>query len=105
MAYPIDADSQIWSDGLAAAFLLVSDGEVELHGAARRMRELYGLSQIESNLAVALARGATVKECAEGRGVSIETVRWQLKQVFAKTRTSRQPELIRLVLTGPALLR
>jgi DNA-binding CsgD family transcriptional regulator len=105
MVYPVDAESRVWNDELAAAFLLVSDGEAELEGAARNLRELYGLTGIEADLAVAIARGATVKEWADKRGVSVETVRWQLKQVFAKTRTSRQPELIRLVLTGPAFLR
>jgi len=104
MACPIDPESEMWSDGHAAAFLVVSDGEAELRGVAPRLRDLYGLSEAESELAVALASGATVKEWAAQRGVSVETVRWQLKQVFAKTGTSRQPDLMRLMLLGPALM-
>ncbi len=104
MACPIDAESIVWSDGRAASFLVVSDGEAELRGVARRLRDLYDLSEAESKLVVALTNGVTVKEWAAQRDVSVETVRWQLKQAFSKTGTSRQPELMRLVLLGPALL-
>jgi len=103
MACPIDPASELWTQGLAAAFLVVSDGSVALEGATVRLRELYGLSDAESKLAAALAGGITVKEWATERGVSVETVRWQLKQIFSKTGTSRQPELIRLVLLGPLI--
>lgn len=105
MVCPIDRRSTTWSDDRAAAFLVVGDGAADLTGVALRMQDLYGLSAAEAALAVALANGATVKSWAEERGVSVETVRWQLKQVFSKTGTSRQPELIRLMLLGPALLR
>ncbi len=104
MACPIDPDSEVWSDGRAAAFLVINDGEPELSGVARRLRDLYGLSDAEARLTAALASGATVKEWAAHRGVSVETVRWQLKQVFAKTGVSRQSDLLRLVLLGPALV-
>ena len=104
-ACPVDIDTQVWSDVRAVAYLVVSDGLGRLDGVAPRMMDLYGLSSVEAALAVAIARGITVSEWAERRGVSVETVRWQLKQVFAKTDTSRQPELVRLVLLGPGLLR
>ena len=104
MACPIDPVSELWGDGRASSFLVVSDGADDFPGAARRMQELHGLSETEATLAVAIASGTTVKEWAAHRGVSVETVRWQLKQVFAKTGTSRQPELMRLVLIGPALI-
>ncbi len=104
MACAIDPASRVWSQGRAAGFLVVSSGEAQLHGVARRLRDLYGLSEAESQLVVALANGSTLKDWAATRGVSIETVRWQLKQVFAKTGTTRQPELMRLVLLGPALI-
>jgi len=104
MAYGISPESRMWGGERAAAFVVVTDGEAEMHGAARRLRELYGLSITEADLAVSLAGGLTLKEIAAARGVSVETVRWQLKQAFAKTGTARQPELTRLVLLGPALI-
>jgi len=42
---------------------------------------------------------------AAERGVTMNTVRSQLKQVFSKTDTSRQGELVHLVLTGVASIR
>jgi len=104
-ALPIGRRSNWWSEIRAAACLIVNDGEAELAGAAHRLTELYQLSPVEAELAVAISMGVTVRDWADHRGVSVETVRWQLKQVFAKTGTSRQPELMRLVLLGPGLLR
>ena len=37
--------------------------------------------------------------------MSIHTVRSQLKQIFRKTSTNRQAELVKLLLTGPAAIR
>ncbi len=41
--------------------------------------------------------GGRVEKVAEGRGMALSTVRTQLLQVFAKTGTSRQGELVGLV--------
>lgn len=65
---------------------------------------LHGLTNSEARLAVALAEGMTVKEYAEAAGVTENTARWTLKQVLSKTNTRRQPELVRLILTGLAKL-
>jgi len=52
-----------------------------------------------------LARGYRLDQVAESLGVAYETVRKHLKQVFGKTGTARQAELVRLLVTGPAGLR
>ncbi|MBW2287223.1 MAG: helix-turn-helix transcriptional regulator [Deltaproteobacteria bacterium] len=62
----------------------------------------YDLTPAESELVGLLAEGYCLAEAAEKRGVSVNTVRTQLKHVFAKTDTNRQGDLIRLVLTGSA---
>ena len=49
----------------------------------------------------ALALGDRLEAAAGRCGVTVSTARTYLKQVFAKTETSRQSELIRLVLTSP----
>jgi DNA-binding CsgD family transcriptional regulator len=61
---------------------------------AQVLGELFGLSQAEARLAAALCRGVTPGEYARERGVAIGTVRFQLKQVLAKTHTHRQGNLI-----------
>jgi DNA-binding CsgD family transcriptional regulator len=47
-----------------------------------------------------LSEGRSLEQVAAARGVTMNTVRSQLKQVFSKTDTKRQGELVRLVLTG-----
>jgi len=69
-------------------------------GAADRLRSRYRLTGAEAALAAALADGSRLSEYAGKRGVSMSTVRTQLKQCFRKTATSRQADLIRLILIG-----
>lgn len=67
------------------------------------LRQLYRLSVSEVQVCWRLANGETLEEIATSLNVGKETVRSQLKRIFAKTGTSRQSELVRLVLVGPAL--
>lgn len=61
-------------------------------------------SRSRARLAVVLARGATVTEAAAAHKVSVATVRTQLAAIFSKTQTSRQAELVMLVLRLSALV-
>jgi DNA-binding CsgD family transcriptional regulator len=63
-------------------------------------RQLYGLSERESEVASAVVAGLTLEETAESLQVEKETVRSHLKRVFSKTETSRQAELVRLLSVG-----
>jgi len=45
-----------------------------------------------------------VEELAEELGITPLTARTHLKRVFAKTGTTRQADLVSLLLSGPALL-
>ncbi len=49
-----------------------------------------------------LARGERLEDSADALGVAIGTARNQLKQIFAKTDTHRQAELVRRILSGPS---
>lgn len=60
------------------------------------LRALFQLSPEEARLVVALTAGQTPKDIAQRRGVSIATVRTQLRSVFVKTGTERQAELVAL---------
>lgn len=61
------------------------------------LRHAFGLTPSESRVAVMLARGDALRDVASRRGVSLETVRSQLRAVFEKTGTRRQADLIRLL--------
>ena len=68
------------------------------------LSQLYGLTKAETRLVVELCNGLELEEVAEKFNVSKETIRTHLKACFKKTRTKRQLDLVRLVLTGPAPL-
>lgn len=63
--------------------------------------EAYGLTAAEAWVAIGIANGLSVEEVAEQSGTSINTARSQLRSIFRKTETSRQTELVKLLLTGP----
>ena len=65
----------------------------------RLVAEILGLAPAESQVAVLLAVGRTVRDIALATGRSVSTVRWHMKHVFDKARVSRQAELVRLVLS------
>jgi DNA-binding CsgD family transcriptional regulator len=63
---------------------------------------MYGLTPAESRLVDALIGGYTLEQYAQHRGISLGTVRGQLKLVLSKTGATRQSELVRMVLTSAA---
>jgi len=60
----------------------------------------FGLTPAEARVAGYLAQGITPKEVAATCGVSLCTVRTQIRTVFAKTGVRRQSDLVRLLLTA-----
>lgn len=60
---------------------------------------IHGITRAEARLASMLADGISLEEAAVALLVSIQTVRSQLKSVFAKTGVTRQAELVALLLT------
>ncbi len=106
-------------DGGVLTMLMVSVGKNSAdHGVAifldsgngffnisdETLKSVYGLTQSEAELLLRMVHGETLAEVSEARGVTMHTVRAQLKSVFAKTDTNRQASLIKKVLTGPAVL-
>jgi len=66
--------------------------------------QIYDLSTQEAALVCAIAAGESLEDIARRNQRSLEAVRSQLKRVFRKTGTSRQTELVKLVLSGPAAM-
>jgi DNA-binding CsgD family transcriptional regulator len=58
---------------------------------------MYGLTPAEADVAERLAEGMPLSEMVERRGVLMSTLRSQLGAVFAKTGTSRQADVVRLL--------
>ncbi len=72
---------------------------------ARALRETYDLSEAETRLIKTLVNGCNnLNEAAELLGLSIHTVRTQMKKVFEKTDTSSQLEIVKKVLRSPEMI-
>ena len=61
------------------------------------LKRAYGLSGTEAEVARLLARGERISSIAAERGVAVETVRNQVKAIFAKLSVNTQTDLVRLV--------
>ena len=87
-----------------AAILYVHDPESRRGTPVRVLADAYGLTASEARLLGALLDGKRLEDAAAQFGVSLNTVKTHLQNVFRKTDTTRQSELLSLVLTGPATL-
>lgn len=85
--------------------LFIAAPETPLEIPVATLEGLYGFTLAEARLVIALVAGQKLDEIAEASGTSLHTVRNQLKSVFRKTDTNRQAELMKLILTGPAVFR
>jgi DNA-binding CsgD family transcriptional regulator len=90
------------SDRDAVAALFIADTDASNISMTEVLQGLYSLTQAEAELVGLLAQGLSLEEAARQRSVTMNTVRSQLKQVFSKTDTKRQGQLVRLVLSGVA---
>lgn len=85
--------------------LFISDPDQSLAIQPETLEGLYGFTVAEAKLVIALVSGQTLDMVAASTGTSLNTLRNQLKAVFRKTGTNRQAELMKRVLTGPAVFR
>ncbi len=85
----------------AAALVQFSDPAATPRSRAAILKTLYGLTPTESRLADLLLQGFEVREIADRMRITLETARFNLKRVLAKTGTRRQAELVRLMLSLP----
>lgn len=94
-----DLSEQPWMGSLPGGCVAIF---VSANGGSRlpwrRVAAMHGLTGAEARLASLLADGSNLEEAAKTLSVSIQTVRSQLKSVFAKTGVTRQAELVSLLL-------
>ena len=82
-----------------AALLLVVDPASSAVIDPEMLQWALGFTPAESQLAAMLAEGKSLRDIATVTKRSESTVRWHLKQIFAKTGLSRQAEVVQLVLS------
>jgi DNA-binding CsgD family transcriptional regulator len=82
-----------------AAMLVIHDPARPMEIPVEWIMDAYGLTVAEARVALCAASGATIPEAAYRLNVSPNTIKTHLRKVFAKTGTSRQSELARLMAT------
>jgi DNA-binding CsgD family transcriptional regulator len=85
----------------AEIVVLVTDPDSASSFPDSVLRTLYGLTAAEIELANGLLMGYSLDEIASLRHVKLGTVRVQMKSLLGKTATSRQSDLVRLLMTLP----
>ncbi len=82
----------------ATAAIFVQDPRIAAPLPGEAFAKLYGLTAGELRVLLALAPGLAIKEAADMLGISEATAKTHLQRIFAKTVTSRQTELLRLLM-------
>jgi DNA-binding CsgD family transcriptional regulator/PAS domain-containing protein len=90
--------SLLLTSQLICAVAFVIDPSLRRRPAQDILRALFGLTPAECRVALLLSDGRAPKEIANMLGVTDNTVRSQIKNIFSKTGVKRQAELIRLLL-------
>ena len=83
-----------------AVILYIIDPALDPQSQLQPVCKLFRLSPLETRLACHLAAGATLQEAARLLRVKEQTARGYLKQIFLKTDTNRQSDLIRTMLSS-----
>jgi DNA-binding CsgD family transcriptional regulator/PAS domain-containing protein len=81
------------------ALLFINDPERQVADIEPVLGRIYGLTLAESKIAVMLAQGKSVNEACGILEIKQNTIRTHLKRIFSKTETSRQSELVKLILS------
>jgi DNA-binding CsgD family transcriptional regulator len=79
------------------ASIHITDPEARPRVSRQRLRSAFGLTDAEAQLAAALVAGDDLQTAAKGLGIQYATARARLAEIFFKTNTHRQSELIHLL--------
>jgi DNA-binding CsgD family transcriptional regulator len=69
-----------------------------------QLADLFGFTPSEARFAWAIAQGFSISEAASELGLTVETARYYSKQVYAKTGSRGQPDLVRTILMSVTAL-
>lgn len=83
-----------------AAIMYMLDARRDATKQIQPVCAIFGLSPVETRLVCLLVAGKTLQEVAEAMRIKGQTARSYLKQVFLKTETKRQADLVRVMLSS-----
>lgn len=85
-----------------AVCILIADPDAKRLLPAGLLRDVFGLTSAESRLAALLAIGDDLRSAAEKLRITYGTARVRLADIFQKTETRRQAELVKLLWAATA---
>ena len=94
---PVGEGSTERDTGRVAALVLVVDPGSRTRIDPALVAATLDLTPVESRVAVQLAEGMTVRDISRATGRTENTIRWHMKNIFAKRGIGRQFELVQLV--------
>lgn len=97
MLVPMTAKQDVTGRNSTLA-VLIFDPNIKHTTAIKLFATSYRFTKAESALALELAQGTSIDDYASERNIRISTARTQLRALFAKTETTRQGELVSLLL-------
>jgi DNA-binding CsgD family transcriptional regulator len=85
----------------SSALLVMTNPASPMHFSAELIQQLFDMTPAEARLAALVGQGnATLQEIADASGLSINTVKSQIRAVFQKTGTDRQADLVHLLMSS-----
>lgn len=102
---PLDEEDSLEPGLRPAAVVFITDPDNDKPlSTAEALRETYGLTRRESQVALGVLRGETIQEIADALELGRETVKTHLAGVYGKTGCRGQAELVRRLLLGVGAL-
>lgn len=95
---PLSSRQQTLSALRPAVSIVITDPDSRLPISAECLQAAFDLTLAEARLATALAAGDDLKSAADRLGIRYATARARLAEIFRKTDTRRQGELVSLLL-------
>jgi DNA-binding CsgD family transcriptional regulator len=93
--------NEVWEGNEQGAIIFLNDPSEDKNVySIKTLTDVYLLSQAEARVAMELLNGLTAEQIATKFNRSINTVKTQIKRVYAKTGVNREADLVRL-LTSP----
>ncbi len=93
------ADDMLRTQEGASFVVFITDPAQVLLPTPEQLQKQLGLTPAEAHVALSLTQGMTYRAAAQQRKVSEETLRSQVKTIYAKTRVRQKNSLTRLVLS------
>jgi PAS domain-containing protein/DNA-binding CsgD family transcriptional regulator len=94
----VSRDYPVLSTIRPAICVVITDPDSEASLSSQRIQSAFGFTNAEARLAVLLTAGEDLRSAAHKLKITYGTARTRLAEIFLKTETRRQGELIRLLL-------